>query len=204
MALSLRSRLRRRARLILRRLRWKAFHRRGAGAAPSVRLHLGCGQDYWTGYVNIDVSLDAESDLCLDFSRIGEWFAESSVAEAVMIHSIAYGRLWEARRLLRDLHRVLVAGGRLVIETPDLAKCAAQALDAKDDLPRYLEAVRGLYAFDMEYIEREEPFVPYAFGWSAWHLREELEKAGFREVQVLDPRTHGPRVWRDTRIEAVK
>lgn len=168
------------------------------------RLHLGCGQDYWSGYVNIDSSPNAESDLCADFLGLRAHFADGSVAEVAMIHSLGYLRLWQARELFADLHRILEPGGRLTVELPDLAKCAAKALESEQDVPSYIEAVRGLYAFGMDQIESREMFTPYAFGWSAWHLRRELELAGFRDVRVLEPRTHGPRPWRDSRIEAVK
>ena len=162
--------------------------------------------------MNIDAAETARCDLRLDFSRLGESFADGSVAEVAMIHSLSYLRLWEARQLFADLHRLLRPGGRLVLELPDLAKCAERALrsqgrvsrgpEAEGDEEEYLEAVRGLYAFDMGQIERREAFTPYAFGWSAWHLRRELARAGFVDIRVLDPVTHGPRPWRDSRIEA--
>ena len=74
----------------------------------------------------------------------------------------------------------------------------------RGDPAAYLEAVRGLYAFDLDQLEARVSYTPYAFGWSSWHLVLELERAGNGGVRVLDPATHGPRPWRDTRIEAVK
>lgn len=167
-------------------------------------LHLGCGQDYRPGYVNVDVSQMADCDLRLDFSQIGEVYLDGSVTEVLMIHSLSYLRLWQARKLLADVYRLLEQGGRLIIELPDLTKCARKVLESEGDLVAYLEAVRGLYAFSLEMIEQREQFIPYAFGWSGWHLKLELERTGFSQVQICDPQTHGQRLWRDTRIEAVK
>ncbi len=169
-----------------------------------LRLHLGCGGDYWPGYVNVDADRSAVCDLRLDFTRIADVYASGSVAEVALIHSLSYLSLWQARQLLATLHDLLEPGGRLIIELPDLAKCARVALDHEHDLAQYLEGVRGLYAFDPGQIERCEKYTPYAFGWTAWHLVEELRSAGFCEIRVLDPQTHGPRPWRDVRIEAVK
>jgi hypothetical protein len=169
-----------------------------------VRLHLGCGQDYWPGYVNVDIGRDALCDVRMDFTRIGERYPHDSVAEVVLIHSLSYLRLWQARDLFTELYRILVRGGGLIIELPDLAKCAKKALTCEGNLTEYLEAVRALYAFDMDHIAQRTMFTPYAFGWSSWHLKRELEKAGFRHVTVCDPRTHEQRTWRDTRLEAVK
>lgn len=121
-----------------------------------------------------------------------------------MIHSLGYLRLWQARELLVDLYQLLEPGGRLIIEQPDLIKCARKALESTDNPIEYLEAVRGLYAFGLDQIERREMFTPYAFGWSEMHLKKELERIGFSQVMPYNPLTHGPRPWRDMRIEAVK
>jgi len=135
-----------------------------------VRLHLGCGQDYWPGYVNVDIGADALCDLRMDFTRIGERYPHDSVAEVALIHSLSYLRLWQARDLFIELYQILEPGGRIIVELPDLAKCAQKLLTCESDLAEYLEAVRGLYAFGMDQIDRREMFTPYAFGWSAWHL----------------------------------
>jgi SAM-dependent methyltransferase len=197
--------LARRVRLAGRRLAWRlGGARRARDAAGRIRLHLGCGEERWAGYVNVDLSPDAESDLRIDFAAIGGVFPAGTVSEAVLIHSLSYLTLWEARDLLRDLHRLLAPGGSIVLELPDLAKCAARAIASEGDESDYIEAVRGFYAFGLDELERRERYRPYAFGWASWHLVREMERAGFREVKVLEPRTHGPRPWRDVRIEAVK
>ena len=169
-----------------------------------LQLNLGCGGVNLPDFVNVDADPKAAADLVIDFSRIGEIYPPQSVAQIQMIHSIGYLRLWQAEDLVRDLHRLLKPGGLLVIETPDLSKCAKVVVEAEGDLDRHLEAVRAMYAFDLPQNARRETYSTYAFGWSGWHLRKVLEGAGFREVRVLDPQTHGCRTWRDTRFEAVK
>lgn len=182
--------------------------RRRQSASPQggpIRLHLGCGSDYWDGYINIDAGTDTVCDVQLDFRRLADVYTDGSVAEIAMMHSLSYLRLWEARNFLADVYRLLTPGGRFVAEFPDLVKCARRAIETDGAvLDEYLEAVRGLYAFDMGQIKRQELFTPYAFGWSAAHLRVELEHVGFSEVHQSDPQTHGQRTWRDTRVEATK
>lgn len=169
-----------------------------------IRLHLGCGSEYRPGWVNVDNQPGSVCDLCLDFVHIGARYPADSVAEIAMIHSLSYLRLWQARDLLADLHRVLEPSGRLIIELPDLAKCCRHVLENEHDPAEYLEGVRALYAFDLDYIKRKKMFTPYAFGWSGEHLEKELEQIGFRSVTLCPPQTHGPRLWRDIRVEAVK
>ena len=191
--------------MMVRRLRLRFKFRSSVAPDGQVRLHLGCGQDYWPGYINVDSSPTALCDLRLDYTQIAELYPVDSVAEIALIHSLSYLRLWQARDLLASLHRILVPGGRLIIELPDLSKCAQAALERSEhDLNNYLDAVRGFYAFDLEQIGRKEMFAPYAFGWSGWHLKYELEQIGFREVFLSEPQTHDRRDWRDTRVEATK
>ncbi len=169
-----------------------------------LRLHLGCGYEHWKGWINVDISADSVADVVADFREIKNYFEQGTIDEIVMIHSISYLRLWEARELFTDSRSILKKGRRLILEFPDIAKCAENLLRSEGNVPEYLEAVRGFYAFGMDQIARREKFVTYAFGWAAWHMKHELEAAGFSSVQIKDPQTHDRMIWRDTRIEAVK
>ena len=169
-----------------------------------LKLHLGCGEVHLDGYINIDATKSEKVDLCVDIRQIHTVFRPGSVTEVLMIHVLSYLNLWEARVFFRHVHQILEPGGRLIIETPDVAKCAHRLVASEGNNPAYLEAVRGIYAFDMGQIESRETYTPYAFGWSAWHLTHELADAGFRDTRICEPQTHGPRPWRDIRVEATK
>jgi hypothetical protein len=95
--------------------------------------------------------------------------------------------------------------GELVMEFPDIVKCSKVIVkNDAEDLDQYIEGVRGIYAFDMDQIKKKAHFTPYAFGWSAPHLKNVLLETGFTTVRSEDPLTHGARIWRDTRIIATK
>jgi hypothetical protein len=188
-------------RAVRRRAKWLI---RRPSRNAEIKLHLGCGPEYLEGYINIDTSCSANSDLRLNFTRIEEHFNPGTVSEVVMIHSLSYLRLWQARDLFASICRLLKRSGQLVIELPDLGKCAQKVLAKQGDVGEYLEAVRGLYAFDLDQIKNKELFTPYAFGWSGWHLRLELERAGFTRTELQDPLTHGKRLDRDVRVIATK
>ena len=168
-----------------------------------VKLHLGCGREYWTGYLNVDRDPATEADIVSDFSKIDDFIDSGSVAEVCMIHSLSYLNLWQARDLFRMLHRLMVNGGRLIIESPDIVKCAKHLIKKSECLTEYLEGVRGIYAFDFEQISQRALYTPYAFGWTGQHLQIELRQAGFAKIRIMPPRTHG-HPWRDIRVEAVK
>lgn len=168
-----------------------------------VKLNLGCGPMHLDGYINIDGDPQACADFYMDFCTVGDAFQKESISEVLMLHSLSYLNLWQARDLFVTIKRLLRPGGRLVIELPDIENCARKLLESAEDLPAYLEGVRGVYAFDLSQIANKTPITPYAFGWSAWHLRKELGEVGFQSIECHPPQFHG-QPWRDIRMEAVK
>lgn len=168
-----------------------------------LKLHLGCGTVYMKDFVNIDVSSDSVADKVSDFRNIYKLYPSESVSEILMVHSISYLRFWEALDFFRDCYQLLKEGGILILEFPDIEKCATKIIQSKNDYPNYIEAVRGFYAFDLEQIQRKENFHTYAFGWSSWHIKEELKKIGFTKVVCTQGILHN-HIWRDTHVEATK
>ena len=168
-----------------------------------LKLHLGCGSDYKHGWVNIDINTSVRADIYTNFGNIKNFFNENTVQIISMSHSISYMNLWEARSFFADAHNLLLNDGKLEIEFPDIIKCS-KIIISESDIDAYLEGVRGVFAFDLGQINNKERYTPYSFGWSGWHLKEELLKIGFKDVIISDPETHGKRMWRDTRVVAIK
>ncbi len=92
-----------------------------------VKLNLGCGPMHLDGYINIDGDPHACADFYMDFCTVGEAFAKESINEVLMLHSLSYLNLWQARDLFVTIERLLKPGGRLVIELPDLGELCPQA-----------------------------------------------------------------------------
>jgi len=168
-----------------------------------LKLHLGCGTVYMKDYVNIDVSSDSVADIVSDFRDIYKLYPADTVSEILSVHSISYLRLWEALDFFKECFQLLKMGGHLVLEFPDVEKCASLLIESKNDYANYIEAVRGIYAFDLGQIQRKESFYTYCFGWSAWHIQEELKKIGFKNIICTEGMLHNYE-WRDTRVEATK
>jgi predicted O-methyltransferase YrrM len=167
----------------------------------ALKLHLGCGRDKLPGYINIDTDHASAADLVLDFTKIDQMFAPGSLDEVLMIHSLNYLRLWEARDLFRVIRKLLTSTGKLVIETPNVVQLIERIRTSAGNTSALLEGIRGFHAFGMDQIENREAFNPYAFSWTPEHLMSELHAAGFSDVQILAPQTHS--AWRDMRVEAV-
>ncbi|MBA4393861.1 MAG: hypothetical protein C0407_09945, partial [Desulfobacca sp.] len=110
---------------ILRHLRlaglWKENH--------PLRLHLGCGENHFDGYINIDyppsehaVQIRVGADLFADISRLD--FSEATVDEIRLHHVFEHFSRPKALALLIRWQSWLKIGGRLHLETPDISGCA--------------------------------------------------------------------------------
>jgi hypothetical protein len=171
----------------------------------AIKLNLGCGKMYINGWINIDVDKEIKSDLSIQFTDIILHFNENTIDEIMMLHSISYLNLWEARIFFKDLYLIMKKNGRLIIEFPDIFKCCTTLIKNNNkDFNTYIEAVRGIYAFDLDQIKNKDKYIPYSFGWSAEHITRELSNIGFSFIKTENPKSHGELLWRDTRIVAIK
>jgi glycosyltransferase involved in cell wall biosynthesis len=190
----------------LRKLRIQEPPRPSAPSASgngAVKLHIGCGRDHWKGYVNVDKDPAALADLVADHRDLHRFVEKGTVEEAVMIHSLNYLTLWEARDFFRNLFGLMAPGGKVAIETPDgerLIEKMRQGIGK--DLDTYLEGLRAFHGFGLDDLADKRVYVPNAFSWTSWHLGMELRNAGFEDVRVLAPETHAS--WRDMRVEVRK
>ena len=91
-----------------------------------LRLHLGCGEKYLAGYVNVDFPPEPERHSVMHtqpdvFADITEMdVAEGTVSEIRLHHVFEHFGRVTALALLIRWHRWLRLGGKLHIETPDL------------------------------------------------------------------------------------
>jgi predicted SAM-dependent methyltransferase len=97
----------------------------------SLRLHLGCGESYLEGYVNIDfppsehtVQTRSRADQNADITTLS--YPPGSAAEIRLHHVFEHFDRPTALRLLVDWRLWLVPGGLLTIETPDFERCARE------------------------------------------------------------------------------
>ncbi|MFV0420821.1 methyltransferase domain-containing protein [Oleidesulfovibrio sp.] len=109
------------------------IHRLGLHTAGQpLRLHLGCGENHLEGYVNIDYPpahhavMRPKADIFADIKALH--FPDNSLDEIRLHHVFEHFNRVEALGLLIRWHRWLKVGGRLHIETPDLAGSAKTIL----------------------------------------------------------------------------
>jgi SAM-dependent methyltransferase len=88
-----------------------------------MKLHLGCGGTYLSGYINVDYPvtdktiMKVKADIYQDLTTLE--YPEESVEEIRSHHVFEHFNRVDALRLLVKWRKWLKPGGKLVIETPD-------------------------------------------------------------------------------------
>ena len=114
---------------------------------PKLNLHLACGMDYQSDYINIDLYPTAVSEVAgkTEYAKIDAKFDVSSIPypdntidTIRALHIIEHFDFHEGVRVLKEWNRVLKPGGKLIIETPDLlGTCKRFVEDPPFRIPLY-------------------------------------------------------------------
>jgi SAM-dependent methyltransferase len=96
-------------------------------------LDLGCGPNTHDNFINLDYNWHPKIDLCWDVSR-GIPLPDQSLRGVYTEHCLEYFPLPVAESVIREIHRILMPGGRVRIVVPD----------AEIYLTRYTDRLRHL------------------------------------------------------------
>lgn len=136
----------------------------------NVKINLGCGSKFLDGYINVDMCERLGVDLVHDLRRplpLRDGIADEIHAQHVVEH---FSRTeWPV--ILADWTRVLKAGGRLVIECPDVMRVCEAFIADKLGL-RWHWWHAALFGEDGDGMRHQQ-------GFTIPRLREELEAAGY-------------------------
>ena len=145
-----------------------------------IRLHLGCGRVHLPGRLNVDAFQGTAADLRAsgDLLPLRSRSVESIEAYQLIEHLGYLGTL----DALAEWHRVLVPGGRLVLETPDIEPSFRRFLGGAD-LQTKAEALNWIFG-------HETPGYAHLFLFPRDALVPLLVRLGFVEPRLLEPRTH--------------
>jgi ubiquinone/menaquinone biosynthesis C-methylase UbiE len=156
-----------------------------------LRVHLGCGDKYWPGFVNVDGFTDC--DIQSDIKKLP--FKDGEVSEIHLIHVFEHIHRMDCEGALKDWNRCLKDGGKLVIEVPCLDKIAQMIVDGEKNLAFTLFGLFGD-------VRLNRPEMLHQWCWSKKELKEVLEANGFVNIEVVEPLFHYP--IRDIRVVAYK
>lgn len=98
-----------------------------------IKLHLGCGEQYFDGYINIDYPsanhnlMKVKADLFQDVTTLE--YENNSIDEIRLHHVFEHFNRVMTTGLLIKWHKWLKVDGILHIETPDFEECSKKIID---------------------------------------------------------------------------
>lgn len=172
-----------------------------------MKLNVGCGKQTWDGYICIDAVVHPNATRPPDilhafrFARDGTLLNPLPITTGVAseicnFHFIEHVYQWEAPAVIAEFFRILQPGGVLIMELPDLKMAARNLLKgAKDQLCMW-----PLYGDPATH----DPYMCHRWGYTRETITDLLESAGFNQITHKPPQTHGARLNRDMRVEAIR
>lgn len=145
-----------------------------------VRLHLGCGEVYLPGYVNVDfppaehtVQDQSVADVHADFTKLH--YAPGSVDEIRLHHSFEHFDRVTALCLLVEWYTWLKGGGKLIIETPDFERSVREFIRTRRKQDR-LKLLRHVFG------SQEGRWAVHYDGWYRGKFQLFLGSLGYRDL----------------------
>lgn len=166
-----------------------------------LRLHLGCGEQRFAGYVNIDYPssehnvMTVRPDFEADITRLD--FPGGSVDEIRLHHVFEHFNRVTALAMLVKWHRWLKVGGRLHIETPDLMG-SAQTLVSQAPWSTKMGVVRHLAG------DQAADWAYHVEHWFPERFRHTLQAFGYDVIEASSESWPQPPHLSNARALAVK
>jgi len=148
-----------------------------------MKLHLGCGQVYLEGYINIDYPLSEhtvqEKSVADEFADLTKLTYKRKTVEEVRLHHVyEHFQRHIALALLASWHTWLKRGGVIHIEVPDFDESAKLVVDPSVPERDRKVALRHIFG------SNEAPWATHYEGWSVERLHEVLALLGFKNIKT--------------------
>jgi predicted SAM-dependent methyltransferase len=99
-----------------------------------MKLNLGCGSDLRPGYLNVDflgpkyIPFDMGFQLT-DLSKLPWPWEDESIEEILMLDFLEHFPYAQTEKILQEVWRILIPGGKVDIQVPDFQHCSYAVLD---------------------------------------------------------------------------
>lgn len=172
-----------------------------------VKINFWCGRQVLEGWYNVDAILhpaaSRQPDLLhqIIFDEDGQIVnklpLDDGIADELMaIHAIEHVYKWEMPNLLLEFRRLLRPGGKLILELPNLEAACHNILSGMEDK----WGMWPLYGDP----SHKNVYMCHRWAYSPASLSAILKDCGFSSIKSLPPQTHGRKINRDMRIEAIR
>lgn len=172
-----------------------------------IRLNYGCGRRVLSGWTNVDAVINPRAPRtpevlhALEFNPDGSIIQQTPLPdgyadELMAAHVIEHFYEWCAPFVLLEWKRLLKSGGKLILELPNIEAAARNLLAG-------MSPQMSMFAFYGDG-SHKDPYMVHRMGYTPSSLTQLVINAGFQQVKIMPPQTHGPRPNRDMRVEAIK
>ena len=158
----------------------------------TIKLHLGCGQIYFDGYLNIDyplsehtVQVSSVADLYSDITKLK--YRKDEISEIRLHHVFEHFRRQQAAALIAIWAFWIHPGGRLYIEVPDLRKMAKILSSSFTGMKARAVAERHLYG------SHEAHWAAHYEAYDSKIMKVLLQTFGFNVTKIKDSYWKG--IW---------
>lgn len=164
-----------------------------------MRLNIGCGNRRLPGYTGIDAVERPAADIVAPADSIP--LPDGCADEVLAIHLVEHVFSWETPGLLAEWHRLLKPTGALVLEMPDVMKCARNLIEGRAGKHPDQLHMWGIFGDDT----LRDPYMMHKAGWWFDRLAPVVADAGFVDIVERETVFHPTgRGVRDFRLEARK
>jgi len=147
------------------------------------KLHLGCGEIYLSGYINIDfpsnnhtVQTKSVADKYADITKLK--FKKNSINEVRLHHVFEHFARAQAIALLLSWRSWLAKDGLVRIEVPDFNRCAKAVLNPFSKSRQKNVALRHIFG------SQEQFWAIHFDGYSKNNLKELFNDCGFEVLKI--------------------
>jgi SAM-dependent methyltransferase len=144
-----------------------------------IKLHLGCGENYLEGYINIDFPISEhtvmkpKADIYADIRQLE--YPENSINEIRSHHLFEHFSRKEAIDLLLKWRKWLKPKGILRIETPDFYRCCWWFIFS--NFEERMQLIRHIFG------SQEAKWAYHLDGWGRQKFKFLLKKLGFYQIK---------------------
>jgi GT2 family glycosyltransferase/predicted SAM-dependent methyltransferase/glycosyltransferase involved in cell wall biosynthesis len=152
----------------------------------AMKVNLGCGQAYMEGWTNVDESRDVKADIYMEAAEFLRQYAHE-IDEIYMGHVLEHIMPGDALVTLRIMNERLRPGTMVSAVTPDMDAIFQAYLDG--DVSN--DQVNASFIYS--YVQPS----PHIWCYGPDSLAELFTRAGFKDVQPIDPSSWGPVFWKE-------
>ena len=140
-----------------------------------LKIHLGCGWKHFPGYINTDLWITDATDVICDITRLPWPDNSASVIESY--HAIEHISHTKISSVLTEWHRVLIPGGKLILECPHFDTAVQEYLGGNEE--------RLLNIFGRQRFNGDA----HLYGYNPQRLARLLTQIGFENIHEEAPQS---------------